>query len=161
MHPTGFVGSWKTFTKVWWGGPGTPPSDTYGTAEVKWVLGKRFLLEEMNAKTPMPDPGNPREISKVPSQGIRMIGYDNTRNLYTGTWAHTVGTDIQTMQGGVDPSGKLFRMYGEMDEPMLNVYGRMVKFVTRIVNDNKHLLEIVDLHASDDYKVMEITYTRK
>ena len=38
--------------------------------------------------------------------------------------------------------------------------GRTVKYVTRIINDDKYVFEIIDLHASDDYKVIEITYTR-
>jgi hypothetical protein len=43
----------------------------------------------------------------------------------------------------------------------LGVYGRTVKYVTRIINDDKHLLEIYDLHAGDGYKASEIVYTRK
>jgi hypothetical protein len=61
----------------------------------------------------------------------------------------------------LDPSGKLFVGYGEMDEPMLDVQDRMVKYVTRIINNDKHVFEIYDLHAGADYKVMEITYERK
>ena len=55
----------------------------------------------------------------------------------------------------------LFTLYGEMDEVMLGVVGRTVKYVTRIVDADKHVFEIIDLHAGDGYKVVEITYTRK
>ena len=89
-----------------------------------------------------------------------MTGYDNARNMYTSSWASNMGTNVFTMAGSVDPSGKLFRFYGEMDVPMLGVVGRSVKYVTRIINDDKYVFEIIDLHASDDYKVIEITYTR-
>ena len=51
--------------------------------------------------------------------------------------------------------------YGEMDDPMLGIHGRTVKHLTRFVNDDKHIFEIFDLAAGDDYKVIEITYTRK
>jgi hypothetical protein len=66
-----------------------------------------------------------------------------------------------TMRGGVDPSGKVFRYYGQMDEPMMDIVGRTVKYVNRIINDDKHVFEIIDLHAGDDYKVIELTYTRR
>ena len=65
------------------------------------------------------------------------------------------------MKGTCDPSGKVFTFYGEMDEPMIDVRGRMVKYVNRIIDDKKHVFEIYDLHAGPDYKVVEITYERK
>ena len=68
---------------------------------------------------------------------------------------------FNTMKGGVDPTGTVFTLYGEMDEVMLGVVGRTVKYVTRIVDKDKHVFEIIDLHAGDGYKVVEITYTRK
>jgi hypothetical protein len=37
----------------------------------------------------------------------------------------------------------------------------MVKYVTRIIDDDKHVMAMYDLHVGDDYKVMEVTYTRK
>ncbi len=155
-----FVGSWKTKSKVWYGGPGSEAMETEGRSTVKWVLGKRFILHEHTGEMFLPDPANPANMKKAPYQGRGLTGYDNGRNMYTSSWASNMGTDVLTMKGSVDPSGKLFRFYGEMDEPMLGVVGRTVKYVTRIINDDKYVFEIIDLHASDDYKVTEITYTR-
>jgi|CXWL01.1.fsa_nt_gi hypothetical protein len=154
-----FVGKWDTVTRMWMGGPGSQPSESKGTSEVKWVLGKRFILEEHKGEMLMPDPSG--AMKKVPYEGMGTWGYDNIRNLYAGTWASTAGTNLQTMTGAADPGGKLFRLYGEMDEPMLDVYGRMVKFENKIESEDRHVLTIYDLHAGDDYRVVEITYTRK
>ena len=52
-------------------------------------------------------------------------------------------------------------MYGEMDEPMMKVFGRYVKYVHTIVNNDKHVFSIYDLHAGDNYKVVEVVYDRK
>lgn len=41
-----FVGTWETTTRMYMGGPGAPPAESKGTSEFKWVLGKRFLLQE-------------------------------------------------------------------------------------------------------------------
>lgn len=154
-----FVGSWNTTTKMWWSGPDAPAIETKGTSDIKWVLGKRFLVEEHHGEMMMPDMSG--GMKKVPYEGIGMTGYDNVRNLYTASWCSNLGTNMLTMKGAADPSGKTFRMYGEMDEPMLDVFGRMVKYVSRVIDEDTHVFEIIDLHAKDDYKVLEITYKRK
>ncbi len=152
-----FVGSWETTMKMWWGGPGSPPIVTKGTSEAKWVLGGRFIKDEYKGK--MPDmTGATKEIDY---EGIGLTGYNNERNMYEQSWVSSAQTNMLTMKGGVDPSGKVFTFYGEMDEVMLGVVGRMVKYVTLIVDKDKHVFEIIDLHAGDGYKVVEITYTRK
>jgi len=154
-----FVGSWKLSTRMWMSGPGSEPTVSQGTATVKWVLDGRFLLEESSGEFKMPGPDG-KEMA-VPFKGLGLGGYDNYRNLYVGTWADNLNTHLLTMAGTCDPSGKVFTSYAQMDEPMLDVHGRMVKYVTRIINDNKHVVEIYDLHAGDNYKVLEITYERQ
>jgi hypothetical protein len=153
------LGQWDTVTKVWWGGPGTTPSETKGTTERRWVLGNRFVLEEAHGQMPMPDATGAMKM--MPLEGMGMFGYDNFRNMYVGCWADTAGTQLLTMKGMADPSGKVITYFGEMDEPMMNVVGRTVKYVTRIVDKDTNVFEIYDLHAGDAYKVVEVTYKRK
>ena len=52
-------------------------------------------------------------------------------------------------------------MYGAMDEPRLGVHGCTVKYVTEPTDDDRFTFEIIDLHASDEYKVIEMNYTRR
>ena len=158
-HLNAFVGSWNTHSKMWWEGPGKPAVETDGTSEVKWVLGKRYIQEHYHGSMMMPDESG--GMAPVPYEGIGLTGYDNYKNLYIGTWANNLSTELLIRKGGRDPSGKLFTSYGTMDEAMLDVHDRMIKYVWRIINDDKHMLEIYDLHAGDGYKVIEITYTRK
>ena len=89
-----------------------------------------------------------------------LTGYDNYRNMYTGSWFSNMSTNMLTMTGTRHPQTGVFTYYGEMDEPGIKVTGRTVKYVTRIIDRNTHVFEIIDLHAGDDYKVIEITYTR-
>jgi hypothetical protein len=154
-----FVGSWNLTMKMFWAGPGGPPIETKGTSELKWILDGRFLLEQARGEMKWPDATG--QMKTVPYEGLGLQGYDNFKNMYVGTWADNLSTHLLTMKAGLDPSGKLFVGYGEMDEPMLDVQDRMVKYVTRIINNDKHVFEIYDLHAGADYKVMEITYERK
>ena len=96
----------------------------------------------------------------MPFTGYSVSGYDNARKIYVGTWIDSMSTWILNSKGTVDQSGKVFTAYGEMDEPALGVYGRLVKYVTRIESEDKRVFEVYDLHAGDDYLVFDITYER-
>ncbi len=144
-----FVGNWNITTRIYIGGPGSPPMVSSGTSEISWVLGKRFLMERMKSK-----------MMGMWYEGMGMTGYDNYRNMYVGSWADSMGTQMLSTKGARNASSNRLTLYGEMDEPMLKVVGRAVKYVTEIINDKKHVFTIIDLHAGDDHKVLEITYTR-
>lgn len=144
-----FIGKWNTAVKVFMAGPGSPPMESSGVAERKWIFGGRYILEEYKG-----------QMMGMPHEGLGLTGYDNYRNMYVGSWVDNMGTTILTMKGMCDPGGKVFTYYGEMDEPPMKVAGRTVKYVTRIVDADTHVFEIIDLHAGDNYKVIEITYKR-
>lgn len=144
-----FVGKWNAVSKVYMGGPGSQPMESTGTTERKWVLGGRFVMEEHKG-----------QMMGMPHEGIGMIGYDNYRNMYTGSWCDNMGTHILAFKGMADPTGKVFTYYGDMDEATMKVVGRTVKYVTKLIDNDKHTFEIYDLHAGDNYKVVEITFTR-
>lgn len=152
------VGTWEATFRMWMD-PSAPPMETKGISEVKWILGKRFLLEEYKGEMLMPDEKG--GMTKVPYEGMGTLGYDNYRNMYTGTWISNLQTNLLTMVGSFDQSGRVLRMFGEMDEPMLNVTGRMVKYQTTIKDKDTRIFECFDLHPSDNYKVFEIEYKRK
>lgn len=68
---------------------------------------------------------------------------------------------LLTGKGMADPPSQTIIFYGEMDEPMLDASDKTAKYVTRIINEHKHVFEIIDLHPGDDYKVMEVACTRE
>ena len=154
-----FVGNWDTTTKMWMAGPGSPPTESKGTASMKWVLDNHFILHEAEGDMMMPD--ETMQMKKVKHKGMGLTGYDNYRNMYIGTWADNMNTTILAFAGMCDPAGKVFTHYGEMDEPMMDVRGRSVKYVTRIVDQDHFVFEIYDLMAGDNYKVFQIDYARR
>lgn len=156
----GFVGEWDLEMKSYWGGPGSPPMVSKGTCKSEPILGGRFVVEHVKADMMMPDMQT-GQLKKVAFEGIGTNGYDNYRKVYVGTWMDNMGTQLLTYKGSMSPDGKTLTCYGEMDEPMMDVTGRMVKYVTRIESKDKHVLEMYDLHAGEDYLAMQITYTRK
>ncbi|MCB9726890.1 MAG: DUF1579 domain-containing protein [Deltaproteobacteria bacterium] len=144
------VGSFDTVTRLWMGGPDAPATESRGTMESSWILGGRFV----------------RGVSKStmmgqPYEGVAVTGYNNIRKIYESTWIDTMSTNISFSKGSMDRDGKVLTLYGEMDEPALGVYGRMVRLVLRIEGPDRHVMEMYDLHAGDGYKVFETTYTRK
>jgi hypothetical protein len=154
-----FIGDWDHTMKIWMAGPDAPPTETKGKSSAKWVLDGRFILGETDGEMLMPDETG--KMKSIPHRGMGLTGYDNYRNMYVGTWADNMGTTILNMAGGVDPTGKIFTSYGEMDEPMLDIRGRMVKYVTTIKDKDNYIFEIFDLHAGPNYKVLQIDYKRK
>lgn len=145
-----YVGTWDTATKVWMSGPGTPPMASTGTSTFKSVLDGNWVMEE-----------HAGSMMGMPYNGVGMMGYDNYKKLYVGTWFSNMGTELLQMAGARHPKTGVVTMYGTMDEPQLGVHGRTVKYVTTPTDDDHFLFEITDLHAGDKYKVIEISYTRR
>src|SRR5438067_1008778 len=66
------AGSW-TFSGKFWMDPSKPPTDLKGTCERKWVLGGRFLQDDIES------PG----FAGEKFQGFGLTGYDNSQGKYT------------------------------------------------------------------------------
>ncbi|CAN5646755.1 hypothetical protein BH09PLA1_BH09PLA1_06130 [soil metagenome] len=153
-----FVGKWNTTTRMWMD-PNAPPMETKGTAEMTMLLGGRYLQQHVKGEVLMPDQTG--QMKKVPYEGMGMTGYDNYRHICVGNWQDNITTVMLTFSGQHDPAGKKLTMYGEMDEPMLDMVARHVKYVTAVENEKKFIFTIYDLAAGDNYKVLEITYERE
>jgi hypothetical protein len=73
-----------------------------------------------------------------------------------------MGTAMSTMEGSMDKGGTTLTMWGKMDEPATGEKDKKVKYVTRIVDKDKHVFESYDVTTfGDKQPVMVITYTRK
>ena len=145
-----FVGEWDTTTKIWMGGPGTTPAVSTGHSSVNWILDGRYIFEQHKGS-----------MMGQPYEGTGMYGYDNYKNLYTGVWVNNVDTQMVHMAGSRNPKTGVWTYYGEMDEPMIGVTGRLVKYETKHISKDKHVFTIYDLHVGPDHKAVEVTYTRK
>ena len=144
-------GTWDAETKMWMGGPSTPPSVTKGTATMKMIFGGRFLQQEATG-----------EMMGKPFHGIGYTGYDNMNKKFISFWIDEMGTGFSTADGVMNQAGDAITFYGKMDEPGTGEHGKNVKFVSRIVGKDKQVFEMYDLSRDDpNSKVMEIVYTRK
>jgi Protein of unknown function (DUF1579) len=146
-----FVGKWDMATRMWMEGPGKPPAETKGTAEIRWIMDGRFILEEVVG-----------QVMGQPHKGLGVTGYDNFKKKYVGYWLDNTSTALFNIEGSLDQTGKVLTSYGRMDEPMTGEHDKLIKFVTRVVSKDKRIFEIYDLVGSPgEFKAVEIVYTRK
>lgn len=159
------VGSWKSEMKFWPEGPQGPATISRGTQEAKWILSGRYLLAEAKSVIEMPNPADPAKPMKMPFEGMGLFGYDNFRKGYVGSWCDSMGTQFLTYKGTRNPQSGDIVCYGEMDEPYMPgigfVVGRYVRYVWKFEGRDKYTMTAYDLHAGEDYKAFEITYTRQ
>ncbi len=142
------AGSWTTTTKSWMD-PSKPPMESTGTAEMRMVLGARFLHQEFTG-----------EMMGQPFAGIGIDGYDNLRQKYVTAWFDTMGTSIFIMEGSASPDGKTITLEGQHDEPGGGTMSH--RAVWKLVDENTQTFDMYGAHhGAKEMKMMEITYTRK
>jgi hypothetical protein len=144
------VGTWDAEVKMWMGGANVEPTVSKGTSENKLVLGGRYVEQNFTS-----------EMMNQPFSGIGYTGYDNFNKKYVGVWIDNMSTAMSTMDGSLDKGGKMFTLWGKMDEPMTGEKGKKVKYVTTVIDHDKHVFEVYDLALNKDKPIMQITYTRK
>jgi hypothetical protein len=142
------AGSWTTKTKEWME-PGKPPTESTGSAEMKMLLGGRFLYQEYTG-----------QMMGQPFSGIGIDAYDNLRKKYVTAWMDSMGTGIFIMEGTASPDGKTITLTGKHAEPG---GGHMThRAVWKIVDSNSQTFDMYGTHhGGKEMKMLEITYSRK
>jgi hypothetical protein len=143
------AGTWDVSTQ-WWMEPGAPAQTETGKVEMKPVLADHYLLQEFS--------GN---MMGQPFQGWGLMGYDNALKKYESVWADSMGTGLYWAEGTASKDGNTINFTTEGTDPMKKkiVKGRQV---LRFEGDKKVVMEMYGPSMKGkEYKVMEITYTRK
>ncbi len=142
------AGSWTTKTKEWME-PDKPPVESTGAAEMKMLLGGRFLQQKFTG-----------DMMGQPYSGVGISAYDNVRKQYVSTWIDTMSTGIFTMEGTASADGKTITLNGQHAEPG---GGSMThRAIWTIVNSDTQTFDMYGTHhGGKEMKMMEITYTRK
>jgi len=143
------VGAFDVKTTSWMA-PGKPPEETTGTSESKWILGNRFIEQNVSGT-----------MMGQPFSGVGFTGYDNYKKKYVGAWMDTMGTMMMTSTGTMDASGKKLTAWSVMDDPVTKKPCKIKSLLTILDNDH-HKFEMWG-PAPDGkiFKMLEINYTRK
>ncbi len=132
-----------------WAKPGAPPTEERGTATRKMALDGRVLVEMMQAT-----------MYGQPFSGHGMTGYDNVSGKWWGTWNDSVSTGLMVSEGDCDDDGACtFR--GSWNDPVTK--GKVnARLETRWIKPD---VEVFTMYApgpdGEEYKAMEMTYTRR
>ena len=142
------AGTW-TATVTMWMQPGAPPTTSTAEATNEMVLGGRYLKST-----------NKGNMMGQPFEGIGYTGYDNVKKQFVNSWVDNFGTGIMTMNGSWDDATKCITYTGSMADP---VSGKdmPVRELWKFVDDNHQVMEMYYPVNGQDFKAMEIKYTRK
>jgi hypothetical protein len=139
------IGNYDTVTKIRMQ-PGSQVMESSGSAMIKGGIEGRFLMEE-NSGTTFGEPSN----------GMRLIGYNNGTHQYESVWVYTGSTAILSFTGKSEDDGKTIDWTGTYNDE--NGEKQTLTAITRVIDGDHFVLE---LHAtSPEGPVLETTYIRK
>lgn len=144
------VGKW-TYTAKMWMDPSHPPTESTGTIERKWILGERFVEENIQGKGP---------AGAGEFEGRGTIGYDKNLGRYTYGWMCTMGTGTANGFGAADDNGKHFIFETETFCPVQQKQVKMRDEI-QIESNDKHVLTSYQIVGGEEVKFMELTAVRQ
>lgn len=150
-HLEYFVGHWESVQKVF-SQPGDEPTVLNQEIHVESLFDGRFTKAHIKAK---------KKSMGTYSESIVITGYDNYKQEVISISFSNKATDFKILTGTLDETGKK-RIDTGVRTDIFTGREYKVKSVTTIINRDKYIYEVY-LSESDqeEYKAMEITYTRK
>ncbi len=137
-------------TSTFWMSPDAPPMRSEGTMHAQWILGNRFILGQYRG-----------DLKGMPFEGLNLMGFDKTRNQYTGTWADNMGTHLLPLGfGHSSPDGRTITMKRTMLNPSSNEMVH-IREVTTIADNDNHTLEMWEVGSNGkEFRTLEVQYSR-
>jgi hypothetical protein len=124
------IGSWNVNTRFWMD-PSTPGDTSSGTSECKWILGGRFVSEEVAGT-----------MSGMPFHGMGITGYDNYGQKFFNIWLDEMSTTYMICSGQADSTGNVITFTGTYEDYMTGQKAQPFRSVTRILSNDKHIYEM-------------------
>lgn len=143
-----FAGKWNHTIKSWMA-PDAPPQESQGTNDNQWIMGGRYLQENVKGT-----------FMGQPFEGMAIIGYDNALGEYVSVWIDNMGTGFMTGTAQYDPATKSTAEKGTYTDP---VAGRSQPYraVWKNIDENHSTYEMYMMGPDGkEFKSMEISYTR-
>lgn len=143
------VGEWDHETK-WWMSPDQEPDVSTGKSEISWILGQRYIQHDVEGKS-----------MGMPFTGIGITGYDNGKQVYNSIWMDSMSTGMMKGKGQYNPDSNTLTEEGIYTCPLEGQ--KSYRSVTTFIDDDHFRFEMFTtmMGSSDEYRSMEISYTRK
>lgn len=136
-----------------WHSPDSPPMSSKTTTTNKMVMGGRYQQSSHS--------GN---MMDMPFEGLSTLAYDNNTKKFISTWIDNMGTGMMVLSGPWDEASNSMTLTGKMVNPAAGD-GREqdIREVFKVIDDNNQVMEMYckDDPNSQEYKIMEIKFTRK
>lgn len=143
-----YNGRWTASTKMWMA-PGQPPMESTAEVTTDMHMGDRYQKSTYSG-----------DFGGMPFNGESITGYDNTRKVFTNTWIDNMSTGIMYSEGTWNAATKSVELKGTATDPMA---GKAMPFreVMTFNSDDSYKMEMYNIMDGNEYKSMEITFTRK
>ncbi len=142
------TGEWTGDIKMWMD-PDQPPTESKGTSTIKPILGGRYFEGTYTG-----------EFGGMPMDGREITGYDNAKKIFFNTWIDNFGTGMMYMEGTYDDSTKTFTYTGNSVDPMTG-NEIPIRQTINLIDDDHHRMEMYMTDNGQEFKTMEINFTRK
>jgi hypothetical protein len=142
-------GSWTVKVKSQMD-PSAPAEETEGTAEMKMILGGRYLEQKYEGK-----------MMGQPFSGVGWTAYDNIKKKYVSTWVDNTATGVMVMYGSYDKSGKVLTSWGTYDDAVTKKATKMKEVLTEVDADTAKFEMHMPGPDGKLYKGLEMVYKRK
>jgi hypothetical protein len=144
------VGVWTGQCSMWMK-PGTEPMKNECTATYTSIMDGRFIKCDVA--------GSMGEMG--PFNGVGIYAYDNVAQKFQSTWIDSCGTGIMYGTGDRSSDGKTLTWTFTYNCPLTKKLTTMREVETRTGKDAMKLEMFGPDKTGKEYKMMEITYTRK
>lgn len=142
------IGLWKMQMSAF-NPDGTPAMSSTATSKVEWIMDGHYVQETVTG-----------DFGGMPFHGSSLLGFDNIKQRYVGTWIDNWSTGVMTMEGTYDPKTKTLTMISSMPEPMSWSYVEAKTVSTWIDQDHGVAKFYMPGPDGNDYMHMQLDYTR-
>ncbi|HVV03865.1 MAG TPA: DUF1579 domain-containing protein [Puia sp.] len=142
------AGSWTADISMWMQ-PGATPMKSTGEMKNEMILGGRYLKGT-----------NTGNFMGQPFEGISTTAYDNAKKIFINTWIDNMGTGIMTLTGTWDAATNSITFSGTMVDPSSGK-DIPIREVLKMVDDDHQTMEMYAAMGGQEFKTMEIQFTRK
>ena len=138
-------GNWNLKVTMWMD-PKAPPMVSKATAHNEMIMGGRY----QQSKTKGTMMGKPFE-------GMGLVGYDNAKKVLVSTWIDNMGTGVMTLEGKLED--KMVNFSGKCVDPITG-QDMDVRETMQFIDDNTQKMEMFMTKDGNEFKTMEIMFTR-
>lgn len=142
-------GTWEGDVSSWMA-PDAPPSTSKAVNVQSSVLGGRYVTGKFSGS-----------MMGQPFNGMSLMGYDNSKKVFTSTWVDDMGTGIVLMTGTYNEATKTLSLKGQQTNFMTSKDSGIREDMVMIDDNTYKMTMYGDGFDGKEMKFMEGTFKKK